>query len=249
MHYLNTQQGQATFNSSGHISTQQNSSEALGEVLEEEEDNLNPADEEDVIYKFGEEESRGVGLSRKSTLKKNNSMRVRKLNLFNDGEHNKVYEGKEPQSTSLQDNLKPFASKDSEVSSETPPGEKALHADVTTVEKDSASGNNSVVHLSDSHSTTLDFRKPLDLRKPLDHPSLHSIVANTVFSNFRSASSENTQSFSPHLVQTRTESPSSFYEASNSPKGKNFDSESEFHGTNRQEDGATTPPTAPTSQV
>lgn len=249
VHYLNTQQGQATFNSSGHISTQQNSSEALGEVLEEEEDNLNPADEEDVIYKFGEEESRGVGLSRKSTLKKNNSMRVRKLNLFNDGEHNKVYEGKEPQSTSLQDNLKPFASKDSEVSSETPPGEKALHADVTTVEKDSASGNNSVVHLSDSHSTTLDFRKPLDLRKPLDHPSLHSIVANTVFSNFRSASSENTQSFSPHLVQTRTESPSSFYEASNSPKGKNFDSESEFHGTNRQEDGATTPPTAPTSQV
>ncbi|RCK55232.1 hypothetical protein Cantr_04054 [Candida viswanathii] len=71
------------------------SNDSLQQVVEEEEEqpddythSLDPKDlahgsEEDVIYKF-EEEDANAALSRKSTLKKTNSMRVRKLNLFNE---------------------------------------------------------------------------------------------------------------------------------------------------------------------
>ncbi|KAK6878139.1 hypothetical protein K4I79_005685, partial [Candida tropicalis] len=71
-----------------------NSNDSLQQVVEEEEEqpedsnhSLDPkgkssGSEEDVIYKF-EEDDANAALSRKSTLKKTNSMRVRKLNLFN----------------------------------------------------------------------------------------------------------------------------------------------------------------------
>ncbi|KAL6452199.1 hypothetical protein SBY92_001456 [Candida maltosa Xu316] len=76
------------------------SNDSLGQVVEEDEEeyprtlepkitdkrdnNEDDDNDDDVIYRF-ENEDPASTLSRKSTLKKNNSMRVRKLNLFNDG--------------------------------------------------------------------------------------------------------------------------------------------------------------------
>ncbi|CAI5757859.1 unnamed protein product [Candida verbasci] len=65
-----------------------NSSDSLKDVPEEKEDEIsnkrdNEDDENDVIYKFDNEDAATASnLSRKSTIKKNNSMKVRKLNLF-----------------------------------------------------------------------------------------------------------------------------------------------------------------------
>ncbi|CUM66891.1 uncharacterized protein PRCAT00004576001 [Priceomyces carsonii] len=46
-------------------------------------------DEDDVVYKFDQDESES--LSRKSTIKKSNSMRLRKLNLFNQGDESEEF--------------------------------------------------------------------------------------------------------------------------------------------------------------
>lgn len=67
------------------------SSDSLSNVVEEDEDAELNADkdldaisenEEDVIYKVGKNESEAALLSRKSTLKKSNSLKLRKINLF-----------------------------------------------------------------------------------------------------------------------------------------------------------------------
>lgn len=80
----------------------QKSNDSLMNVLEEEDENNtnspkenqvvssnrrenngdNTIDDDDVVYKFDEHDDAGL-LSRKSTLKKSNSMKLRKLNLFN----------------------------------------------------------------------------------------------------------------------------------------------------------------------
>ncbi|KAI5969388.1 hypothetical protein CANMA_001455 [Candida margitis] len=223
-------------------SIKQNSTEALGEVIEEEEDNQNPVQnedtDEDVIYKFGEEDSKGIQLSRKSTLKKHNSMRVRKLNLFNDGEPNDYQEGKDVQPNSSHQQLEPVASKESLATT----GNKEVPS-VAPPEKEVESRNINAPLGSDSRSIIS------DIRKPSESQSLHSIVANTAFNNFRSASSGTPQFSNPQLFEARTQSPSSFYEASESPVANNFDSESEFGKARQNDNGEITPSTAPASHA
>ncbi|KAI3403702.2 hypothetical protein KGF56_003520 [Candida oxycetoniae] len=94
---------------------EQVSSDSLNDVPEEEEYNQNQVahqktspsepDEGDVIYNFDEQENMGSNqLSRKSTLRKNNSTRVRKLNIFNDEANSRVAVGrKKPPSSSVQE--------------------------------------------------------------------------------------------------------------------------------------------------
>lgn len=81
------------------------SNDSLSNVVEEDEDaelNANKdldaisENEEDVIYKVGKNESEAALLSRKSTLKKSNSMKLRKINLFdNSNEKEKEKENEE----------------------------------------------------------------------------------------------------------------------------------------------------------
>ncbi|KAI5958253.1 hypothetical protein KGF57_002608 [Candida theae] len=206
----------------GYDRMQQHSLEELGEVREEEEGNHNDEEDEDVIYKFDKEESKGIDLSRKSTLKKNNSMKIRKLDLFNDGGRNAQQDQGESQSSTPEETT--------DKSPSIAPSTRSDSPDLNELQP------------SNSHSTLLGNRKPSEQH------SLRSIRDNTAFSNFRNPSADtNPQLSNTQLVQTA--SPSSFYEASDSPMGNNFDSESEFHGARQNVHGSNTPPTAPTSQV
>ena len=113
----------------------QNSSDSLQEAIVEEEEeeepqllrannfSVDPAsqnksekrDEENMIYNF-ENEDPDAALSRKSTLKKNNSMRVRKLNLFNDEKPQtgkKALSRKKPPVSPADANFGPVSSNDS----------------------------------------------------------------------------------------------------------------------------------------
>ncbi|CAX43784.1 conserved hypothetical protein [Candida dubliniensis CD36] len=112
----------------------QNSSDSLQEAIVEEEEeepqqlqpnnyNADPIskdksetrNEENIIYNF-ENEDPNAALSRKSTLKKNNSMRVRKLNLFNDEKPQtgkKTLSRKKPPVSPADANFAPVSSNDS----------------------------------------------------------------------------------------------------------------------------------------
>lgn len=50
-------------------------------------DTTQDEDTDDVVYKFDEDGTDSPLISRKSTLKKSNSMRLRKINFFNNGQH------------------------------------------------------------------------------------------------------------------------------------------------------------------
>ena len=94
-------QGMPTYSNRGSVNEHQGSSDSLMNVVEEEdeepqslkgkipESDPQDDDESNAIYNFEEEDDNDtVSLSRKSTLKKSNSMRLRKLNLFSTDEKN-----------------------------------------------------------------------------------------------------------------------------------------------------------------
>ncbi|KAI5955906.1 hypothetical protein KGF54_001408 [Candida jiufengensis] len=257
---------------------QKNSSDSLNDVIEEDESPHHEPDEQDVIYKFDEEDNKGIQISRKSTLKKNNSTRVRKLNLFNDNSNDNDSDAKstttlrrkkppispyeEHFNNSSQEHFK-VKSNDPKLSSfeeeekelpNTPPDED----DETIRENDSVTTYEKAQQRQHQQPHPI-YKQPG--RNTSESHSIKNLVANTAFNNFRSPSITNNSNFAgPGLM--KTDSPTSYYEASQSPLPLPVDNnsdtdESEFRkqdhpfypNENNENNGNTTPPTASTSNI
>ncbi|KAI5966215.1 uncharacterized protein KGF55_000524 [Candida pseudojiufengensis] len=254
---------------------QENSSDSLNDVMEEEEpQQLSESnEEEDVIYKFDEDDNKGIQISRKSTLKKNNSMRVRKLNLFNDSSNENDSDDKS--STTLRRKRPPVSpyeanfnnSYKSETNAPNLASFEEEEKDQTSNHPDESTEDDATIQENDSVKTyEKDQSQPHTIYKQpsrniSESHSFKNLVANTAFNNFRSPSISSNSNFANSQLM-KTDSPTSFYEASQSPMPTPIDNnsdtdESEFRrqdhpfytDENNENNGNLTPPTASTSNI
>lgn len=182
------------------------SNDSLTNVVEEEEDaklliveeQHDTFDDEDHVYKFDEAE--GALLSRKSTIKRTNSARVRRLNLFNKSEDQaheeedlneeqpvkeapKTEQGSEPVRELYYDSQDDEAMAQREDESR-----KLAELGVSNTDKDIYS-TAPEFRSPEKHSKELPATPPQDragsVRKPI---KIRSLTTNTAFNNFRTAS-------------------------------------------------------------
>lgn len=180
------------------------------EPLAEADQTNNDEDEEDIVYRF-EGDAASPSISRKSTVKKSNSMRVRKLDLFNKGNTPAVNKAL-PEAPNT-DNNDDDATNDNTITPKESYETEEEGSDSERLDSHKFGARGSSTSEQDNYTTASELSPQkipiLDAPKELiNEPNgtnstpkrkvirMKSLVANTAFNNFRSPSTNSQATFS-----------------------------------------------------